>query len=90
MHLLRIKRAFRISKSDLKIRPVYHRLQRRIEAHICIAFVACNFYKELERQINEKVSDLSPEKAIDIVKTICVIKVVTPLNKEEINQTLIL
>jgi transposase len=89
-HLWKIERAFRVSKTDLKIRPVYHRLLRRIEAHICIAFVAYKVYKELERQLKEKKSELSPEKAIDIAKTIYTIKVVTPLNKEEIQQTLIL
>lgn len=39
-HLWKIEKAFRVSKTDLKIRPVYHHLQRRIEAHICIAFAA--------------------------------------------------
>src|SRR5690606_38893523 len=29
-HLWKIEKAFRISKHDLKIRPIYHRLQRRI------------------------------------------------------------
>lgn len=48
-HLWQIEKAFRISKSDLKIRPIFHRLRRRIEAHICIAFVAYTIYKELER-----------------------------------------
>lgn len=48
-HLWQIEKAFRISKSDLKMRPVFHRLRRRIEAHICIAFVAYTIYKELER-----------------------------------------
>ena len=38
--LWQIERTFRISKSDLQIRPIYHRLQRRIESHICIAFAA--------------------------------------------------
>ncbi len=33
-----IEKAFRMSKTDLRIRPVYHRLERRIQAHICIAF----------------------------------------------------
>lgn len=89
-HLWKIERAFRISKTDLKIRPVYHRLQRRIEAHICIAFVEYKVYKELERQQKEKKSHLSPEKAFDIAKTIYAIKVVTPLNKVELHQTLIL
>jgi len=44
-HLWKIEKAFRISKNDLKIRPIYHRLQPRIEAHICIAFVAYKIYK---------------------------------------------
>lgn len=48
--LWEIEKTFRISKSDLKIRPIYHHLQKRIEAHICISFAACKVYKELERQ----------------------------------------
>jgi len=68
--LWKIEKAFRISKHDLKIRPIYHRLRRRIEAHITINFVAYKVYKELERQLKIKKSMLSPEKAIDIAKTI--------------------
>src|SRR3989339_633682 len=37
-----IERAFRMSKTDLRIRPIYHRLRNRIEAHICISFTAKN------------------------------------------------
>jgi transposase len=69
-HLWMIEKAFRISKTDLRIRPVYHRLKHRIEAHICIAFCAYKIYKELERQLSLKQSKLSVEKAIDILKTI--------------------
>jgi transposase len=72
--LWKIEKAFRISKHDLKIRPIYHRLRRRIEAHITINFVAYKVYKELERQLKVKKSMLSPEKAIDIAKTIYQIK----------------
>lgn len=89
-HLWKIEKAFRISKNELKIRPVYHRLDRRIEAHICITFVAYKVYKELERQLKEKQSELSPERAIEIAKTIYSIKIETPLNKEILEQTLIL
>ena len=89
-HLWKIEKAFRISKNDLKLRPIYHRLHPRIEAHICIAFVAYKVYKELERQLKEKGTSLSPEKAIDIAKTIYSIRAVTPLNKELVEQTLIL
>jgi hypothetical protein len=52
--LWNIEKTFRISKSDLRIRPIYHHLKRRIEAHICISFAACKIYKELERQLRIK------------------------------------
>ena len=89
-HLWKIEKAFRISKHDLRIRPIYHRLHRRIEAHICIAFVAYKVYKELERQLKEKKSILSPEKAIEIAKTIYSIKIKTPTHKEEVSKTILL
>ena len=73
-----IEKTFRISKSDLKIRPIYHHLKRRIEAHICIAFTACKIYKELERQLTIGKAGLSPEKAIDILKTIYEISIRSP------------
>lgn len=89
-HLWRIEKAFRVQKTDLKIRPIYHRLPRRIEAHICISFAAYKVYKELERQLALKKSDLSPEKAIDIAKTIFAIKIVHPISQETFTKTLIL
>jgi len=72
-----------LSKTDLQIRPIYHHLKRRIEAHICIAFTACKIYKELERQLKEKKSQLSPEKVIDILKTIYKITITTPYSKSK-------
>ena len=47
-----VERAFRISKTDLRIRPVYHRLADRIKAHILVSFVAYAVYKEFERRID--------------------------------------
>ena len=44
-----MKKAFRMSKTNLRIRPIYHRLRHRIEAHICISFTAYCIYKEMER-----------------------------------------
>ena len=80
--LWNVEKTFRISKSDLRIRPVYHYLRRRIESHICIAFAACKVYKELERQLKIKKSTLSPEKVIDILKTIYAITIHLPQSKE--------
>lgn len=88
-HLWKIEKAFRISKHDLRIRPIFHRVKRRIEAHICIAFVAYKVYKELERQLVEKHAAISPEQAIDIAKTIYSVKIVTPTHKHMIEKTIL-
>lgn len=76
-----IEKAFRVAKTNLKIRPVFHYKQRRIEAHICLNFVAYKVYKELERQLKEKRSDLSPEKVIEILQSIYEIEARSPDNK---------
>lgn len=64
--LWQIEKAFRISKTDLRIRPIYHFKKKRIEAHICIAFVAYTIYKELERLLKIKKTDISPKRAIEL------------------------
>jgi transposase len=64
-NLWKIEKAFRISKTDLKVRPIYHRLRNRIEAHICISFVSYVLYKELERVLAKHYQDMSIIKAID-------------------------
>lgn len=65
-----IEKAFRISKTDLRIRPIYHRLQNRIEAHICISFTAYKVYKELERQLKEKQSQFTVTETIEMMQSI--------------------
>lgn len=89
-HLWQIEKAFRIAKHDLHIRPVYHRLQRRIEAHICISFVAYKVYKELERQLRIKNVGLSPEKVIEIAESIFELQITLPQNGQILNKTLLL
>lgn len=80
--LWQIEKAFRITKSDLRVRPIFHYKRRRIEAHICIAFAACKVYKELERQLKQKDADLSAEKAINILKTIYGLTITLPQSKQ--------
>ena len=48
-NLWHVERAFRIAKSKIEIRPMFHFTRKRIEAHICICFVALKVYKELDR-----------------------------------------
>ena len=87
--LWHIEKTFRISKTDLRIRPIFHYLRKRIEAHICISFAACVIYKELEQQLKKEKSQLSPEKAIDILKTIYSITIKTPYSKTKHSRLLI-
>jgi transposase len=68
--LWKIERAFRVSKTDLRIRPIYHRKRARIEAHICVAFTAYTVFKELERLLLSHNLNISPQKAIELMKTI--------------------
>ncbi len=89
-HLWNIEKAFRVAKTDLQIRPIYHHLQRRIESHICLAFVAYKVYKELERLLKIKNSQISPEKAIEIAKTIYSIKAQKPKSNQTIERLLLL
>ena len=67
--LWHVEKAFRISKTDLRIRPIYHRLQKRIEAHVLVAFVAYTIYKELERRLKEAGINLSPKRAAELTQT---------------------
>jgi transposase len=67
--LWHVEKAFRISKTDLRIRPMYHYRKKRIEAHVLIAFVAYTIYKELERRLANGQLPISPQRAIELTKT---------------------
>jgi transposase len=80
-NLWHIERAFRMSKTDLRIRPIYHRLRNRIEAHICICFTAYCIYKELERVLNAEKSTLSLKKASELTHNMYQITYTLPDSK---------
>ena len=76
--LWQVEKAFRISKTDLRIRPIYHQLKQRIEAHICICFAAYSVYKELELSLRINKIELSPEKAIKEIMEIMQLQYILP------------
>ena len=63
-----IERAFRINKSDLAVRPIYHRLRNRIEDHICICFTAYSILLELERLLAAGDVGMSIKQAQELTK----------------------
>lgn len=80
-NLWHIEKAFRMSKTDLRIRPIYHRLKHRIQAHICIAFTAYCIYKELERILYTEKSTLSVKRAAELTHNIYQITYTLPDSK---------
>ena len=85
-----VERAFRVGKGTLDMRPMFHFTERRIEAHVCICFVAYKVYKELERIIALAGIKMSVDKVLDIAKTITTIRVNMPQNHEIYTKTLFL
>jgi transposase len=79
--LWQIEKAFRISKTDLQIRPIYHRLRHRIEGHICIAFVAYAIYKELERVLYKENSTITVTRAAELTHNMYQLNVKLPESK---------
>jgi len=70
--LWRVEQAFRISKSDLRTRPIFHRTQEAIRAHILVCFIALMLGKYLEiktkrslRQIRDELWQISEAQVRD-------------------------
>ena len=89
-----VERAFRISKTDLKIRPIYHRLETRIKAHILISFVSYSIYKEFERKlkINDVKFNFSQKLLRKIIEHLIAIKIddeIIPINPSEIQKQIL-
>ena len=72
------------------MRPMFHFTERRIEAHICICFIAYKVYKELERLIAINKIGMSVDHVLDIAKTITTIRIRMPENGTFFTKTLFL
>jgi transposase len=86
--LWNIEKAFRMSKTDLRIRPIYHRLESRIKSHLCISFVAYSIYKELERVLKIEKFHLSVEKAAELTHTMYQLEIILPQSLQKIKAQL--
>lgn len=64
-NLWKVEKAFRMSKNDLKERPIYHQNANRIKSHLLVCFVSLLVMKEAERILSQKHCSL--EKAIEIL-----------------------
>ena len=60
-NLWQVEESFRITKHDLKIRPVYHWKPSRVKAHIAISFASLLIVRHLEYRIKLQYKKLSPK-----------------------------
>lgn len=78
IQLTNIEAAFRTLKSDLGLRPVYHRLEQRVEAHIFVAFLAYCLQVTLKNGLRNQAPGLSPQAVMEKLATIQMIDVWIP------------
>ena len=90
----KVEEAFKISKTDLRIRPIYHRLENRIKAHILISFVAYAVYREFERRLKKKSIkfDFSQRFLRKVIQHLSALKLdneIIPINPSDIQRQIL-
>jgi transposase len=78
MQLTQIEAAFKCLKSDLGIRPIYHQLEHRVEAHILVAFLAYCLSVTLKHRLQEHAPGLTPKAVLEKLAAIQMLDVSFP------------
>jgi hypothetical protein len=78
MQLVQVEAAFKCLKNDLGIRPIYHQLEHRVEAHILIAFLAYCLMATLKHRLQVHAPGLSPRAVLEKLAAIQALDVCLP------------
>lgn len=78
IQLTEIEQAFKELKSDLAIRPIYHQLDHRIEAHIFVAFVAYCLFVTLKQRLRPLAPGLTPRAVLEKLRAMQMVDVNLP------------
>jgi transposase len=78
VQLTQIEAVFRSLKSELGIRPIYHQLEHRVDAHIFIAFLAYCLQVTLKHRVMEHAPGLTPAAVLEKLAAIQLIDVTIP------------
>jgi hypothetical protein len=76
--LVMIEEAFKNLKGDLAIRPIFHQLEARIEAHVFIAFLAYCLHVTLGRRLRALAPGLTPRSVLEKFAAVQMIDVHLP------------
>jgi len=78
IQLTQVEAAFKDLKDDLSLRPIFHQLERRIEAHIFVAFLACCLHVSLRARLRPLAPGLTPRSVLEKFATIQMLDVHFP------------
>ena len=78
LQLTEIEQAFKELKGDLSIRPIYHQLPERIEAHIFISFLSYCLQVTLKARLRRCASGLTPRAVLEKFATMQLLDVHLP------------
>jgi transposase len=78
MILTEVEEAFRNLKGDLAIRPIYHQLEHRVDAHIFVAFLSYCLHVTLRQMARTRAPGLTPRSILEQMKAIQMIDVHIP------------
>jgi transposase len=78
VQLVEIEAAFKNLKDDLQLRPIYHQLEHRIEAHIFVAFMAYCLHVTLKARLRPVAAGLTPRAVLDKFATMQMLDVKLP------------
>src|SRR2546425_8346101 len=78
MQLTAAEAAFRIQKTDLQLRPIWHQKQKRVEAHILVCFLAYALWKTLAQLCQRAGLGDEPRKVFEELADITLVDVVLP------------
>src|ERR1700704_4865169 len=65
IQLVEIEASFKTMKDDLQLRPIYHQLEQRVEAHIFVAFLAYCLHVTLRARLKPLAPGLTPRAVLD-------------------------
>jgi transposase len=82
IQLTEVEAAFKNLKDDLALRPIYHQLEHRIEAHIFISFLAYCLHVTLRRRLHDLAPGLTPRSVLEKFATIQMLDVHLPTTDE--------
>ena len=78
IQLVEVEAAFKNLKDDLQLRPIYHQLEQRIEAHIFVAFLAYCLQVTLHARLKPLAPGLTPRAVLDKLAAIQMLDVQFP------------